>query len=117
MFTIITNTGDYWELPHAKTFKDAKTEMFLMFTKEEAKEKEASLIWGKEEGDNIFLVETITNDGQGDIFFDLMNSWESAVDQADYDMKYNPHNVCKACRMSDFDEEWQTDITDELLYN
>ena len=39
MFTIIFNDGSYQELPYAKTFKDAKAEMFLRFTKAEAKEK------------------------------------------------------------------------------
>ena len=78
MFTIIFNDGSYQELPYAKTFKDAKAEMFLRFTKAEAKEKDASLIWDADEGDNIFVVETINQDGQGDVFYELARSWESA---------------------------------------
>lgn len=116
MFTIIFNDGSYQELPYAKTFKDAKAEMFLRFTKAEAKEKDASLIWDADEGDNIFVVETINQDGQGDVFYELARSWESAVDEAAYNMEYNSHNVCRACKVSDFDEEWQMDIIDQLLY-
>ena len=117
MFTIITNTGDYWELPYAKTFKGAKAELLLRFTVEEAKNIEATLSWDDEDGDNIFLVESINNNGQGDAFYELADSWESAESWAAYDMEHNPHYVCTACRMSDFDDYTQTIITEQLLYN
>lgn len=117
MFIIITNTGDYWELPYAKTFRDAKREMFLKFSEEEAKNIGATLAWDESDDDNIFLVETINGDGQGDVFYELEDSWESAVSNATFDMERNPHFVCKACRMSDFDDYTQAVITEQLLYS
>ena len=44
MYYIITNTGDYIELPHARTRAEAEAELNLRFTTAEIEEQEIELI-------------------------------------------------------------------------
>ena len=62
----------------------------------------------------IFLMQTINRDGQGDVFYEKHKSLEDAQEAANYNMRYNPHNVCTACKLSDFDVEEQEIILESI---
>lgn len=44
MYTIISNTGDYWELPNCTTREQAEIYMGLKFSKEEIEKQELEVI-------------------------------------------------------------------------
>lgn len=44
MFCIVTNTGDYQELPHCRTLEEARIEFGLRYTAEEIEDLEAEII-------------------------------------------------------------------------
>lgn len=44
MYTIISNSGDYWELPYCTTREEAESYMGLKFSQEEIAERELEVI-------------------------------------------------------------------------